>query len=245
MIRAGSVARMHPSDISSPHKNWDAHRSPSKGWWILLAILTVPVFMVVALLISNEMLFFADLWWNEHVIVTEGTFWYHIALLCHILGKTAPLCVAAFLIASVCLFRGHYRSALFTIVAMAMSILGMRALKVLITRERPWHDLIEQGGYAFPSGHSMVTATLVSVIVYLIAVHRSHQLRSRRLAFCIAVMATVVMMWSRTALQVHWLSDTIGGSLLGVAIAVLCARLFLRTPTERVWITPPLPRKVV
>ena len=29
------------------------------------------------------------------------------------------------------------------------------------------------------------------------------------------------MMWSRTALQVHWLTDTIAGALLGLSAALL------------------------
>ncbi|MDN5808069.1 MAG: phosphatase PAP2 family protein [Brevibacterium sp.] len=36
----------------------------------------------------------------------------------------------------------------------------------------------------------------------------------------------VLMMWSRTALQVHWLSDTIAGALIGISAAVLADELW-------------------
>ncbi|WP_193095942.1 phosphatase PAP2 family protein [Brevibacterium sp. FME17] len=47
----------------------------------------------------------------------------------------------------------------------------------------------------------------------------------------------LLMMWSRTALQVHWLSDTIGGALIGISAAVLADELWtwitIRTRSPR------------
>jgi undecaprenyl-diphosphatase len=37
----------------------------------------------------------------------------------------------------------------------------------------------------------------------------------------LAVVGIVGMAWSRTYLQVHWLSDVVGGSLLGVGFSLL------------------------
>lgn len=47
----------------------------------------------------------------------------------------------------------------------------------------------------------------------------------------------LLMMWSRTALQVHWLSDTIAGALIGISAAVLADELWtwvtMRTRSPR------------
>lgn len=47
----------------------------------------------------------------------------------------------------------------------------------------------------------------------------------------------LLMMWSRTALQVHWLSDTIAGALIGISAAVLADELWtwltIRTRSPR------------
>jgi undecaprenyl-diphosphatase len=37
----------------------------------------------------------------------------------------------------------------------------------------------------------------------------------------LAALGIVGMAWSRTYLQVHWLSDVVAGSLLGIGIALL------------------------
>ena len=42
----------------------------------------------------------------------------------------------------------------------------------------------------------------------------------RRLWWTLAALAILGMAWSRTYLQVHWFSDVLGGSLLGVGIAI-------------------------
>ncbi|MGC2940826.1 MULTISPECIES: phosphatase PAP2 family protein [unclassified Brevibacterium] len=39
-------------------------------------------------------------------------------------------------------------------------------------------------------------------------------------SFALAAVWILAMMWSRTALQVHWLTDTIAGALIGIAVAV-------------------------
>jgi undecaprenyl-diphosphatase len=37
----------------------------------------------------------------------------------------------------------------------------------------------------------------------------------------LAALGIVGMAWSRTYLQVHWLSDVVGGSLLGIGISLV------------------------
>lgn len=235
---------MHPSEDSLSHRNSGVHSTLRRGWWVVSVLLLAAV-PVTVLLVSNEAFLPGDLWWYEHVRVTEESPWHRIALICHFVGKIAPISAVAILISLICIIRKHYRSALFTATSIALSLIGMRGLKDLIGRERPSHDLVLQGGYAFPSGHSMATAALATVLVCLIAVHRREYRKAHLTISGIALVATILMMWSRTALHVHWLSDTVTGALLGVAFTLLCARLILQTPHTSVLITPPVPRKIV
>ena len=78
------------------------------------------------------------------------------------------------------------------------------------------------GGYAFPSGHAMVTATLW----VLMALQR----RSRVL-WIVATFLTALVGLSRVILGVHYLSDVLVGFLLGLILVLLGA-----------WLTPALER---
>ena len=72
------------------------------------------------------------------------------------------------------------------------------------------------GGYAFPSGHAMVTATLWVLMAL--------QKRSS-LLWIVAILLTVLVGLSRVILGVHYLSDVLVGFLLGVGLALLAVSL--------------------
>ncbi|MFD0559330.1 PAP2 superfamily protein [Stackebrandtia endophytica] len=83
-----------------------------------------------------------------------------------------------------------------------------------------------QGYDAFPSGHSTATAIWLPLAVWLIP-----QL-PRRWRWFLAITPSVLLTMGQTYLGYHWLSDSIGGILLGV----LVLRLIQRVP----WGTIPL-----
>lgn len=95
-------------------------------------------------------------------------------------------------------------------------------LKELFRRERPeLHRLIEEGGYSFPSGHSMASFLfygMVAVFLYLFVVSRLAKLG--------IVLAAVILIAcvgaSRIYLGVHYPSDVLAGYAAGGAWLVLC-----------------------
>ncbi|MDE1549028.1 phosphatase PAP2 family protein [Jeotgalibaca caeni] len=94
--------------------------------------------------------------------------------------------------------------------------------KFLFERPRPpIQHLVEQGGYSFPSGHSMGATILYGSIVFLLV-----QLGKKRwmkwLALFLAATMIVIIGISRIYLGVHYPSDVIGGFSLGAAWLAAC-----------------------
>jgi len=89
--------------------------------------------------------------------------------------------------------------------------------KALVDRPRPADGLVHPTGSSFPSGHtSFAAVTLVAIVILYTSPG------PRRAAWwSLAGVGTAGMAWSRTYLQVHWLFDVIGGSLLGAAVALV------------------------
>ena len=99
-------------------------------------------------------------------------------------------------------------------IATSEPLIGL--LKELYGRPRPPDSLIGTGGLSFPSGHAVAGAvTAVGIVVVLLPPG------PRRWRWeLIAAGFAVLMALSRTYLSAHWLTDVIGGGLLGVSLAV-------------------------
>lgn len=90
-------------------------------------------------------------------------------------------------------------------------------------------------GYAFPSGHAASATAILAVLAYVLTQGvRSAPVRAATWAVAAAVAAVVSA--SRVYLGVHWVSDVVGGMLVGALWAVIVTatwRTYGRTAAER------------
>lgn len=89
---------------------------------------------------------------------------------------------------------------------------AVQLVKHLVGRARPEEMLVTSDYGSFPSGHS-AHAVALGVATALVL--------GRVWMRALAALWAITMMWSRTYLLVHWLSDTVGGALIGLAVACL------------------------
>lgn len=104
-------------------------------------------------------------------------------------------------------------------------------IKDLVARSRPpVADMLGAAphSYSFPSGHTTMSTVLYGVGAVLVA-RRADPLR--RWALGVGYLALVAMVgWSRVYLGFHWLTDVVGGWLLGGAIVVTTYLVLDRRP---------------
>ena len=109
-------------------------------------------------------------------------------------------------------------SALDFVVASAASALVCQVLKALFGRPRPEQILLPLDNGSFPSGHT-TNAAVIAVSLGL--------LLRRAWVWVLGMLYLVAMAFTRTYLGAHWLSDTLGGALLGAGVALLVWCLLL------------------
>ncbi len=131
------------------------------------------------------------------------------------------------------LFIGyHYhREAGFAVLAASVAGLGSLLLKILIHRARPSRELVTifdfQTTGSFPSGHVVFyTVFFGFVLLALVSTPKiPRRLRQFLAGFCGFLILTVWL--SRIYLGAHWLSDVIGGYLLGGLFLLVLAFFYL------------------
>ena len=176
--------------------------------------------------------FAIDSVWLSMIGVDPGSAGYAAAATLAAAGSAVgvSLCVG---IAAVWLFvSGSRVNAVVLATTAVVGVACSELLKLLIARPRPFDALLEPPGFSYPSGHSMGAAALATGLALVALAHVGAR-RSRAWVIIAAVSWVTLMMWSRTALHVHWLSDTIAGALLGWSVAVLVRAVLMRAAVTR------------
>jgi len=162
--------------------------------------------------------FAIDVWWN--VVVAEmwnpiltgfsrvmnwvGAGWFGVLVI--------PIGGAIALV----LLRRPWAAAYF-LAASAVSAGGVQVLKHVFGRVRP-EDIIVVSDYgSYPSGHVANAATLAVTAAVIFP---------RVWVMIVGAAWVILMAFSRTYLHAHWLSDTVGGALIGAGAALLAAAAF-------------------
>lgn len=102
-------------------------------------------------------------------------------------------------------------------------------LKFLINRRRPIEFfLVEQSGLSFPSGHSMVAASMYLTIAYIL----SEKYKEKKTTiYLISTIIILLMGISRLFLGVHWPTDVIAGFIMGYLFYRLIIT-FIKSPSK-------------
>jgi len=155
--------------------------------------------------------------WSEAMADVRTPLLTHLALafdwLGHGVGRIASLALVGLLL----LHRRRLLALAAFAAAETAAPLLSTLLKALVGRPRPTNGLVHALGASFPSGHVVYAGTTCVALVLLFTAPGPR----RGLWWGVAAVGIAGMAWSRTYLQVHWLSDVVGGSLLGIGIAFL------------------------
>lgn len=154
--------------------------------------------------------------WLNDVAVRDELLVRALRLVSDVFSPTAFRLVGVVLVA-VLWRRGRSRLAVWVIVTIGGSGVLDGVAKALAGRQRPVleHPVATARGLSYPSGHAL--GSLVGVAVVLLVVLPVVPARWRRAAWAAGVLVVLAVGFSRVGLGVHYVSDVVGGWLLGAS----------------------------
>ena len=193
-----------------------AARRVSRRWPLISGLSAVALATLVGLVVvvrANSLALEVDTEWMSEIIEHRSPIWEIPSLFMNALGGglfgvlIVPLVITLLIV----LIKRPWAAGYY-LVATILSAGFVQLLKQVFGRARPEDMLVMSDFGAFPSGHvaNAATMALCLAIIFL------------RLWVALAGAAyTILMLLSRTYLGAHWLTDTIGGLLLGAGVAIV------------------------
>lgn len=190
--------------------------------WIALFICLVIVIGIVIDVLSKE-IYKLDVvgydFISEHLISDNMT---PIAKGITQLGGTIGLITLAIILS---ITIKNKKTSILIWVNLGISALLNQILKYIIQRPRPTeYRIIDQSGYSFPSGHSMVSAAFYGFLIYLIYKNVKNTYIKWGLVSLLSLLI-ILIGTSRIYLGVHYTSDVLAGFLISISYLIIFTHL--------------------
>ena len=134
--------------------------------------------------------------------------------------------VAFTVLAGVLIFMFCKKNRWFITIDLVGVTLVNQVIKHIIRRPRPnVLRLVEESGYSFPSGHSMVSMAFYGIIIYLVYKNVSN----KYLKWILIILLSLLILsigFSRIYVGVHYFTDVAGGFLMGLAYLIIYINIY-------------------
>ncbi len=186
--------------------------------WAVVGALLIAATAILGILVAFDVeLVDVDAWWNSFAATySPALLWLSLPLNVIGGGWVATLAVPLALALVLVLARRPWSAVYFLAASIASAAL-VQLFKVVFGRARPEDILVLSDHGSFPSGHTANAATIAAVAVLLFP---------RVWVFVVGAAWTLLMALGRTLVHAHWMTDTVGGTLIGIGAALVVAAIF-------------------
>ncbi len=133
------------------------------------------------------------------------------------------LIIISLIIAIFLYFKNSKNQAIFLASTILTTGIIVQLLKETFQRARPLNALISKSGFAFPSGSTTVALVFFGLMIYLFA-----DKKYKLMTILLAGLTIFLIGFTRIYLRVHWVTDVIGGFIIGgiiLAVSIIIYRM--------------------
>ncbi|MCL1965940.1 MAG: phosphatase PAP2 family protein [Candidatus Bathyarchaeota archaeon] len=140
----------------------------------------------------------------------------------HYAFDTITIVAATIVIAGFLLIKGRKIQSLLLIAATGGNALLVAATKTITQVARPENQVLHNESFAYPSGHCAGAIILIGLLTYYAWLKWGNRQQTKMVLTTIFSLIVTFVSIDRIYLNVHWLSDVIGGCLLGMFWLSFC-----------------------
>ena len=197
-----------------PEKNLQISKKATRFWPVISGavalVLTASLGLIITLRASANVV---DEEWMGEIVEHRSPLWDAPSYVLNFVGTGWFATLVSVLIVATLFFVLKRRwTALYALLAIGLSAVVVQGLKVAFGRLRPEDILLSLDSGSFPSGHVANAATLAAVLAIV---------TWRWWVVLVGSVYVILMALSRTYLGAHWVSDTVGGLLIGAGAAII------------------------
>lgn len=185
-----------------------------RNWRLISGVVSLVLGAVLGLivLVRGNTPLDADLEWMEEIAENRNPAFEVASFVLDMVGAAWASSVIAIAIGVVLIVLRRPWTAMYFVAAIVVSTLVVQVLKTAFGRLRPEDIMLTIDSGSFPSGHVANAATLAATLAII---------TWRWWVLAAGAAYVVLMALSRTYLGAHWVSDTVGGLLLGAGVAII------------------------
>lgn len=199
---------------------------PNIKFLILSQVILLPAFVTLAIFVDHHPILMFDI--NASTIVQhyQKPWLDQMMLAVSFFGEFPASFISVFAVAGIFYWKKFKRESFFTLACM-LSGLVILGIKSLINRPRPttaFVRVVEVNHFkSFPSGHVLSYVLFFGFLIFLMARLENISTWIRNVVTNVSGFLMISIPFSRIYLGAHWLTDTIGGFILGLAcLSLLC-----------------------
>lgn len=146
------------------------------------------------------------------------------------LASTIGIISLVILTSIVFIRRKKVSSLKYVILNVLSGVFLMQILKNIIRRTRPSWKWIKQGGFSYPSGHTISALLLYGTIILLVS--KRYDGKYKKQIIIVSSAMIILTGISRIYFGAHYLSDVIASTLLGTIILIISGLLMDKEPKD-------------
>lgn len=185
----------------------------------LFIIILLVLFITLTILVATGNTYSLDIKVYQLVIGLKSGMLTKILYVITTLASTKWVIVCATILLVASLLFKLFKEYKYALISLILAVISSQAFKYIVHRARPVWKWIEQGGFSYPSGHTISAFALYGAIIIL--VNKNMKGAAKIIITTLLSVFIFLVGFSRIYFGAHYFTDVLASIILGTLILII------------------------